>query len=552
MKNTFLGFLVFVSVLNVDAQLNLDSGLVSYLSFDEKIEDNSNNQYVTRELGSVTIEKECGNSYLVFSEGSGVEVVIPDTSVYAMSFYVKGDERIDELSKMIVPVSLFETGLASSQVGAFVFLGDFSNMGVSEKVSLTYNNNPQGYFERTFVTEGELDDKWHHIIFNYADGRYNVFIDGVIQNVTKGTSSGYLGLTNIVNPIIGTRLFSNGNIAETAGGAIDEVRFYNRTITAEEILYLSSEKDWDLNDDLIFHLSFDEGYNDQSLNEFATEIIGETEIEAAVTNSYLSFSEKSGVKINVLDTTVYAISFYIKGNERIDELSKMIVPITFNESGIESSQIGAFTFLGDFSNMGVSERVSLTYNNNSEGVFQRTFVTNRELDDKWHHVVYNYNGDLYEIYIDGVKQNVTKGSSSNHVPLINMNNPIIGTRVFSNGDLSSTAGGAIDEVRAFSRSLTSNEIQCLANEHDWEMLITSNKNSIETELGLFPTILNVGSTLNANEEIENVVFYDLEGIELVSYSTLKDFDLSNLSEGVSFAKVIFKSGKVITQKIIKE
>lgn len=534
--------------LTAYAQFNLDSGLVSYLSFDETISDNSANGYSVQEHGTVSIEKKYGNSYLKFSEASGVEVEVPDTSVYAVSFYVKSNNRIDELTKALIPVSFVETGTENSQVGSYAMLGDFSNKGIGEQVSLVKNDSPKGVYDRIFVTEGDFDDKWHHIVYNYESTKYEIYIDGVKQNVTKGSATNFVGLIEMIKPVIGTKKYPNGALSKSAGGSIDEVRFYNRAITTEEVDYLSSEKDWDLSDDLIFHLGFEGDYTDGSTNNYSTETVGETEIVSLDINSYLSFTESSGVKLNIPDTNVYALSFYVKGNERVDALSKYFVPVALKETGTFSSQNGVYTMLGDFTNKASGEVVSLIGNSNK---FDRTMLIGEDIDDKWHHVVYNYNGSSYDIYIDGVKKITSIGSSSGHVSLVEMNNPVVGTRVFSNGDNPNTTGGSMDEVKAFSRSLTDNEINWLANEIDWEAIIATVRTSeISTNL-LYPTIVENVTKFYSSEKVYKVVFFNVAGEEVVSFTDLEMSSSELLPKGLNYAKVYYQSGEVYTQKIIK-
>jgi hypothetical protein len=74
---------------------------------------------------------------------------------------------------------------------------------------------------------------------------------------------------------------------------------------------------------------------------------------------------------------------------------------------------------------------------------------------RWYHVAVTFEGNYYRLYVDGVLNDEQTGSFSPHKTL----SLFIGSH--NSGDW--PFDGAIDEVRIYSRSLTSNEIQKLAS-----------------------------------------------------------------------------------------
>jgi hypothetical protein len=103
----------------------------------------------------------------------------------------------------------------------------FSNLrmqlGVSDHVS-----------GRSLISTNSLVvDRWHHIIATIdSSGLGTVFIDGVLQ--ARGTVYPLVPpSTEIVR--IGQMVAANGGIVDTFNGSIDDVRFYNRALSASEI-----------------------------------------------------------------------------------------------------------------------------------------------------------------------------------------------------------------------------------------------------------------------------------------------------------------------------
>jgi len=97
------------------------------------------------------------------------------------------------------------------------------------------------------------DGQWH-FVYQVVDGtKIYLYIDGVLVN--SQTLSGIKsGIQN--NVIIGERLTSGTNL----DGIIDEVRIYNRALSAEEVrtLYLNDEAEFSLKNGLVLHLPFSE------------------------------------------------------------------------------------------------------------------------------------------------------------------------------------------------------------------------------------------------------------------------------------------------------
>jgi hypothetical protein len=70
---------------------------------------------------------------------------------------------------------------------------------------------------------------WYHLVLTWNNGSYVAYLDG--KEINKGTYTGLTSLNTIAN------IANDGSSApyETFGGVLDEVRVYNRAITAAEV-----------------------------------------------------------------------------------------------------------------------------------------------------------------------------------------------------------------------------------------------------------------------------------------------------------------------------
>ncbi len=98
--------------------------------------------------------------------------------------------------------------------------------GGSNKVGVHSNNN--------VLTAGQ----WSHVAVTYnasqaQNNRFTIYVNGV--DVTNRTDVASTGTLSAINPV-NIRIGSNQPFGEYLNGAIDEVRYYNRLLTASEIV----------------------------------------------------------------------------------------------------------------------------------------------------------------------------------------------------------------------------------------------------------------------------------------------------------------------------
>lgn len=82
------------------------------------------------------------------------------------------------------------------------------------------------------------DNEWHHVgfVINRALGQSAIYIDGVLQGSRSVASTGIFGNTSATNPF---DIGSQGNSSyESLNGALDEVRLYDRALSASDVVAL--------------------------------------------------------------------------------------------------------------------------------------------------------------------------------------------------------------------------------------------------------------------------------------------------------------------------
>lgn len=214
------------------------TGLVGYWNFDDisgtlakDFSTNQKNGALTTGVNcSTSIEAKFGNA----CKFDGIESAVNVSSFYTQipiatwMLWVKFDS---------VPsswVSLLDAG----EIGSFGVGRDYiaiKKSGVSEE-GLVAHINTVGMGNRSaFVTTGiiPITNSWHHIAATYDGATLRIYVNGTLRNST--ITSGSIPLPSLV--AIGNRVEATD---ETLNGTIDDVRIYNRVLTADEISALAS------------------------------------------------------------------------------------------------------------------------------------------------------------------------------------------------------------------------------------------------------------------------------------------------------------------------
>jgi hypothetical protein len=139
---------------------------------------------------------------------------------------------------------LYTSGVISNFSGECPFIyGDLVNGGCYKRFGMLIKNSTQisyvGKCNPVIHTVNNIFSNWHHLVYTFGPGQtFALYQDGVLiqSSVLTGTDNTALGELRIgsglddQNPV--------GNVAQF-DGKIDEVAFYNRVLTQQEIIALS-------------------------------------------------------------------------------------------------------------------------------------------------------------------------------------------------------------------------------------------------------------------------------------------------------------------------
>lgn len=203
---------------NEASEVGITEGLIAYYPFDKDARDYSGNAYHGTVSGAVLSGGIKGWAYS-FNPGY---ITFPKLNLTSglLDFSVGMFLKIDSYISNAVP---------------FSFFGEYQTMYTFEDSlpisTLGYRCNMNATWQ-TPVNVGTLQlNTWYHVFTTYsASSGFKMYLNGqlVSSSSTTGTISTYTG-TNQIGALEGTRMFD---------GSIDEVRVYNRVLSAEEVAIL--------------------------------------------------------------------------------------------------------------------------------------------------------------------------------------------------------------------------------------------------------------------------------------------------------------------------
>lgn len=159
----------------------------------------------------------------------------PAAGSFSVSFWERGDFPF---GKRFTP--FISNRLSSSPHSGFVITQDYSAPTGYLRFQLNDASAPHDF---NFGTINVLDNKWHHIVLsvNRSSNRASIFVDSRVDIADLDISavSGTIASTNPVE--IGHDFYSDVYGADYFLGSIDDVRIYNRALSAGEIQSLYSD-----------------------------------------------------------------------------------------------------------------------------------------------------------------------------------------------------------------------------------------------------------------------------------------------------------------------
>ncbi len=301
------------------------------------------------------------------------------------------------------------------------------------------------------------DTDWHHVVVTREGNDVTIYLDGIVE--ASGTMAGAFG-TDSFDVHIG----KSGDIfsGDTFGGTIDDVRIYDRALTAQEVVRLYNthaiEKATEIvTDGLVAYWRLDEtsgtiidsvgtnnGTGQNGIQYASTGIIG-TAMGFDGDNDKIEVA--SGGSIDNLESHTYSAWIYpITYGETDDGIimengngAKQMR--LFNDSGEQSIRVNVGASTDAFAN-GVNNAIAL---------------------NTWQHVAYTFDntGDrIPHIYVNGQRiATSSEGAASGGIDPDSSNDMVMGA---DSGTTGRAFKGRIDDVRIYDRALSADEVEKLA------------------------------------------------------------------------------------------
>jgi hypothetical protein len=234
MRKNFIGILILsllVLGLNGIGYASLSDGLVAYYPFNGNANDESGNGNNGTVHGATLTADRFGNANRAYAfngideyiEASQSQSLDSTTNKLSISVWIKSDHN-------------FQYGS-----GGILWYGPLLNLTYALSIGTNYklnfytnwNSSPS---DGVYISNPLSESTWYHVGFVFNSGQANAYINGSLTTSTI--------FDNVVLPLHAGRIFRIGDDygfrSEIWSGVIDDIRIYNRALSASEIqtLYL--------------------------------------------------------------------------------------------------------------------------------------------------------------------------------------------------------------------------------------------------------------------------------------------------------------------------
>lgn len=290
---------------------------------------------------------------------------------------------------------------------------------------------------------------WKHVAVTYNGATMTMYIDGKADGTPAcNISTSGSGFNNT----IGTSFNTAG--AYYFDGMIDEVRMYNRALSAAEVakLYGSGSAKFKTPDNrgLVGYWSFNEGTSTKAMDYSGKGNTG-TITNATWVDGKLGEALRFDGNGDYIRLPLEAYSFVSGGNEITMggwfKGSMIQSMIRFQPTGI------VYIVLG----WGTTNPLAII---STDGATNGVEIDGNVQDGNWHYVAMTWKRNTingFKIYVDGVVTNQRNSADVALPTLTNQNPPYLGSYIGS----SEYTNGLIDDVRIYNRELSAAEIQGL-------------------------------------------------------------------------------------------
>ncbi|MDD3926319.1 MAG: LamG domain-containing protein, partial [bacterium] len=291
---------------------------------------------------------------------------------------------------------------------------------------------------------------WHHIVGTFDSQYVRLYVDGIEDGpATKR------GTFNPVDRSTYNWLIGNLSVTNTTTafcGKIDEVRLYNRALSAAEV-----QQNYMATVNLVYRWRFDEAsgtaaYDDPTCGYGNTGTITNaqyTTTTGSMVNTALSFTTSTYNCVNV------GHSASLSGLTAATTVSAWIYPTAASLGGIFDKSSGGSGNIGPYQMWFLNTRQVVFRIAN--GSTNRSKVSRALTLNAWHHVVGTFDGQYVRLYVDGFEDGSPTTNNITPADSYPLRDWLIGNLSTSN---SNTAfSGTIDELRVYGRALAAAEVR---------------------------------------------------------------------------------------------
>jgi gliding motility-associated-like protein len=464
LKRVNLFILLFPFYLN--AQVNLQQGLLAYYPFTGNANDSSGNGKHGTVNNATLANDRCGKSNSAYSfNGTNAYIEIPvgtlQTQYYSYSVWVNA---------AVIPSSgnyTYPFAIGASGVGQNIAINNNAMTGWA--AGTTNNGTPTV----SLVAQGcqVTTNVWYHVVLIRDTSKIRLYVNGSLNlhEISYGSSNTSTGSNNPVYGSSPKALIGNRDLSSSFyfKGLIDDVRVYGRVITPDEVDSLYNEKPCFFNGNSPNHIAqynFSGNANDSKGGHHGT-VSGAslTTDRFGNSNSAYSFTAASSNYISIppcpflLDN--YSYSVWVK-------------PASAPASG------GAFIFLSVGSNADQNMQIENNQNNGALGYLTGFTLTaysksgstvttggvasgTLPANNTWYHVVCTRDNNYFRVYVNGCLMS-TSASTSGALPYYGTST--LAGRIGARQSGSKYFNGALDDVGIYASVLNATEIARMYND----------------------------------------------------------------------------------------
>ncbi|GGF82923.1 hypothetical protein GCM10011338_39000 [Alteromonas lipolytica] len=428
--------------------------------------------------------KLCQAAYF---RGESDHIRLPNSSSYqtssgTLSFWMKTDELAYSQNYKDGGMAIISKDSLNNNSGQFtLWVTSAGAIKINqESGSTTYQiNSTPVIFER----------QWHHIVYSVGPSGMQLYVDKVLVGSNTSYTSGWQNnnRTTVIAANASSHDVNNtsyGDIGDYYKGRVDDLRFFNSQLSADQISLLFAESESGCSDcsssaQLVSHWKMDVC----SLNGTAGEIIDTAgtsngqALEGTRAENYGRFCQAVSFDgyndhINIPHNSAYelssgSISLWFK-----------VANLDHNDNGAESYQA---LFSKDSNGRDNGGQLSIYVTNEGKFLFKHETASNThnvysaaviEERERWYHLVYTWNSTGMFVFLDGVYLGTYTVSG---LTLAGNREPVIlGASAFNSSDNASYSNelawhmlGDIDDVRIYDQPISTADVQAIYTESNY-------------------------------------------------------------------------------------